>query len=331
MADGGGSPARERPASRQRANTPAGRAAKGESAPVEDDEDLRADERWHTKVNVPRVNIGESFDISEGGKSYSFTKRATKEWSCGGTPGCTKIIGIKIEKKDSVEMSVPVGNIGRQQFLQHTRVRNDLVRVTSNHTHWPYFPALFRSQTCADNIAKAAGGISRGRGRPPGHGRGRGRGGRGSAESGGAGGGRAAPAAAAATAPAPAREVGAWEDGRQITANVLFEEGELQITRTFTFTECMGLNKKMGLPRVLAADQKKSGLRPPKRTRPQLRLVVRCGLLGHVVCLGQNIPFGSFWLAISEPGWVARNKVPIEVWLRSAGWGRSFLSAVESR
>ena len=84
------------------------------------------------------------------------------------------------------------------------------------------------------------------------------RGGRGNAASGGAGGGRAAPAAAAATAPAPAREVGAWEDGRQITDNVLFEEGELQITRTFiTFTECMGLNKKKGLPRVLAADQKK--------------------------------------------------------------------------
>ena len=71
------------------------------------------------------------------------------------------------------------------------------------------------------------------------------RGGRGSAANGGAGAGRAAPAAAAATAPAPAREVGAWEDGRQITDNVLFEEGELQITRTFTFTECMGLNKKM--------------------------------------------------------------------------------------
>ena len=102
MAGGVGSPARERPASRQRADTP-GRAAEGESAPVEDDEDLRADKRWHTKVNVPRVNIGESFGISEGGKSYSFTRRAAKEWSCG-TPGCTKIIGIKIEKKDGVDV-----------------------------------------------------------------------------------------------------------------------------------------------------------------------------------------------------------------------------------
>ena len=133
MADGGGSPARERPASRQRADTP-GRAAEGESAPVEDDEDLRADKRWHTKVNVPRVNIGESFDISERDKSHLLTRRAAKEWSCG-TPGCTKIIGIKIEKKDGVETNVPVGNIGREQFLQHARVSNDLVRVTSNHTH----------------------------------------------------------------------------------------------------------------------------------------------------------------------------------------------------
>ena len=133
MADGGGSPARERPASRQRADTP-GRAAEGESAPVEDDEDLRADKRWHTKVNAPRINIGESFDISERDKSHLLTRRAAKEWSCG-TPGCTKIIGIKIEKKDGVETNVPVGNIGREQFLQHARVSNDLVRVTSNHTH----------------------------------------------------------------------------------------------------------------------------------------------------------------------------------------------------
>ena len=104
MADGGGSPARERPASRQRVDTP-GRAAEGQRPPrpVEDDEDLRADKRWHTKVNVPRVNIGESFDISEEDKSYSFTRRAAKEWSCG-TPGCTKIIGIKIEKKDGVDV-----------------------------------------------------------------------------------------------------------------------------------------------------------------------------------------------------------------------------------
>ena len=121
MADGGGSPARERPASRQRADTP-GRAAEGESAPVEDDEDLRADKRWHTKVNVPRVNIGESFGISEGGKSYSFTRRAAKkEWSCG-IPGCTKTIGIKLVQKDGVSTRTPVGNIGRQQFLQHARV-----------------------------------------------------------------------------------------------------------------------------------------------------------------------------------------------------------------
>ena len=125
--------ARERPASRQRADTP-GRAAEGESAPVEDDEDLRADKRWHTKVNVPRVDIGVSSDISERDKPHSFTRGAAEEWSCG-TPGCTKTIGIKIEKKYGVETRVPVGNIGRQQFLQHARVRNDLVRVTSNHTH----------------------------------------------------------------------------------------------------------------------------------------------------------------------------------------------------
>ena len=40
----------------------------------------------------------------------------------GRTPGCTKIIGIKIEKKDGTETNVPVGSIGRQQFLQHARV-----------------------------------------------------------------------------------------------------------------------------------------------------------------------------------------------------------------
>ena len=45
-------------------------------------------------------------------------------------------------------------------------------------------------------------------------------------------------------APAPVREVGAWEDGRQITVSVLFEEGESRVMRTFTFTECMGLNKR---------------------------------------------------------------------------------------
>ena len=111
MADGDGSPARERPASRQRADTP-GRAAEGESAPLEDDEDLRADKRWHTKVNVPRVDIGESFDISEGDKSYSFTRRAAKEWPCD-IPGCTKIIGIKLVQKDGVGTRTPVGNIGR--------------------------------------------------------------------------------------------------------------------------------------------------------------------------------------------------------------------------
>ena len=31
---------------------------------------------------MPRVDIGESFDISGGGKSYSFTRRAAKEWPC---------------------------------------------------------------------------------------------------------------------------------------------------------------------------------------------------------------------------------------------------------
>jgi hypothetical protein len=48
-----------------------------------------------------------------------------------------------------------------------------------------------------------------------------------------------------ATAPEQVREVGAcWEDGRQITVSVLFEEGESRVMRTFTFTECMGLNKR---------------------------------------------------------------------------------------
>ena len=125
MADGNGSPARERPASRQRVDDTPGRAAEGESAPLEDDEDLRADKRWHMKVNVPRVDIGESFDISEGGKSHSFTRRAAKEWPCD-IPGCTKTIGIKLVQKDVTCVGTtrtPVGNIvGRQQFLQHARV-----------------------------------------------------------------------------------------------------------------------------------------------------------------------------------------------------------------
>jgi hypothetical protein len=70
---------------------------------------------------VPRVDIGESFDISEGDKSYSFTRRAAKEWPCD-IPGCTKTTGIKLVQKDGVSTRTPVGNIGRQQFLQHARV-----------------------------------------------------------------------------------------------------------------------------------------------------------------------------------------------------------------
>ena len=145
---------------------------------------------------------------------------------------------------------------------------------------------MLRSQTCAENIAKAAGRVSRGRGRPPGHGRGRGRGGRGNAASGGAGGGRAAPAAAAATAPAPAREVGAWEDGRQITANVLFEEGELQITRTFiTFTECMGLNKKRAFRVFWRRTKKKERPEAAQANAPPAEVG------------GPMRPFGSFCLS----------------------------------
>jgi hypothetical protein len=79
--------------------------------------------------------------------------------------------------------------------------------------------------------------------------------------------------------------VGAWEDGRQITANVLFEEGELQITRTFTFTACMGLNKKTGLPRVLAADQKKERPEAAQANAPPAEVG------------GPMRPFGSFCLS----------------------------------
>ena len=73
--------------------------------------------------------------------------------------------------------------------------------------------------------------------------------------------------------------------------------------------------------------------RPPIMTKPNghYRGLMR-GPRRHRSRRERTRTHGHHIRAISEPGWVARNKVPTtEVWLRSAGWGRSFLSAVESR